>query len=194
MQTLKDEIRDEILSAARDEFRSRGFSGASMQRIAGRAGLSVSNIYNYFSGKEALFSQIVDGARGSLAHLVKEIPVIVEKTGDREKNARALGEFVPSALFNLIKTEREGLIIILERGAGTKYADIKDKLADSLSGIIMSKAKGTGSKAFLVRVIAMNLIQGLVEIAKEYRSDPWAEENIRSLVQYHIQGMMELSR
>ena len=45
--------------------------------------------------------------------------------------------------------------------------------------------------SFLMKILAMNLIQGLVEIARHYKNDQWAEENIRSLMKYHIRGMVQ---
>ena len=48
MQIKKDEIKNEILKVARAEFHKNGFANASMRKIARKAGISVSNIYNYF--------------------------------------------------------------------------------------------------------------------------------------------------
>lgn len=48
------ERRDQILAAARACFRAEGFHGASMNRIAAEAGMSVGHIYQYFANKEAI--------------------------------------------------------------------------------------------------------------------------------------------
>ena len=50
----------QILEAARACFRDEGFHGASMSRIAARAGVSVGHIYRYFESKEAVISAIVE--------------------------------------------------------------------------------------------------------------------------------------
>ena len=57
---LTDEKRKQILDAAVGEFQERGFSGASMDRIAARANVSKRTVYNHFDSKEALFRAILD--------------------------------------------------------------------------------------------------------------------------------------
>jgi AcrR family transcriptional regulator len=52
--------RRSILDAAAAEFLSEGFGGASMQRIARRAGVSTRTLYRVADGKEALFRVVVD--------------------------------------------------------------------------------------------------------------------------------------
>lgn len=51
--------REDILAAARDEFTSKGFSGARMQDIAARAGISKAAVYLQFTSKEEVFRALV---------------------------------------------------------------------------------------------------------------------------------------
>jgi len=51
-----------------------------------------------------------------------------------------------------------------------------------ISGTGQHKAKTTLS--FLMKILALNLIQGLIEIADHYQNDLWADENIQfSIIQ-----------
>ncbi len=59
MQTLKKEIEERILNAARVEFAEHGFAKAKMRSIAGRAGVSTGNLYTYFPNKDDLFCALV---------------------------------------------------------------------------------------------------------------------------------------
>lgn len=59
MQTLKSNIREMILKAARGKFSRKGFLKTSMRDIADAAGMGVGNIYNYFAGKDELFQAVV---------------------------------------------------------------------------------------------------------------------------------------
>lgn len=52
--------RRQIVKAAVAEFRELGFAGASMDRVAARAGVSKRTVYNHFESKEALFRAILD--------------------------------------------------------------------------------------------------------------------------------------
>lgn len=58
----KEARPEEILAAGLDEFSERGFSGASMARIAKRASISRATLYLYFENKEALFLAIAEAA------------------------------------------------------------------------------------------------------------------------------------
>ncbi|MBW1659496.1 MAG: TetR/AcrR family transcriptional regulator, partial [Deltaproteobacteria bacterium] len=55
----KNQRRKKILKAAEKVFAKRGFQGATIQEIALEAELSVGTIYNFFSGKDALYSVIL---------------------------------------------------------------------------------------------------------------------------------------
>ncbi|HAL91778.1 MAG TPA: hypothetical protein DCM68_01980 [Verrucomicrobia bacterium] len=51
---------DRILSAASALFTRKGFNGTSTRDIAGRAGVSLGNIYNYFGTKEEIFVSLLE--------------------------------------------------------------------------------------------------------------------------------------
>lgn len=53
------ETRDKLLRAAAEVFAESGFAGASVARIAQRAGLTLGALYFHFSNKEALAREIV---------------------------------------------------------------------------------------------------------------------------------------
>lgn len=57
MQTLKHNVRQIILQAARQEFVAHGFKDAAMRSIAKKSDVTLSNIYNYFRNKDELFCQ-----------------------------------------------------------------------------------------------------------------------------------------
>ena len=59
MQIKKDYTREQIVEVAKRVFLKRGFAKTSMRDIAAGAGVGVSNIYNYFKGKDELFRHIV---------------------------------------------------------------------------------------------------------------------------------------
>ena len=55
MQVLKEEIRNSILLSAKMLFLEYGYLSTSMDKIAKKAGISKSNLYNYFEKKEDIF-------------------------------------------------------------------------------------------------------------------------------------------
>ena len=49
MQYLKEDIQEKILHIAEEVFSEKGYKDASMREIASRSGITVSNIYHYFT-------------------------------------------------------------------------------------------------------------------------------------------------
>ncbi len=54
VQVKKEDLRQAILAAAREEFLGGGYRNASLRVIAQKAGCSPGNIYSYFNDKDAL--------------------------------------------------------------------------------------------------------------------------------------------
>src|SRR6476469_6717995 len=67
--------RDAILSAALDEFSTRGFEAARLDDVARRASVAKGTIYLYFRDKESLFQELI---RSMLTPLVGTIETLGE--------------------------------------------------------------------------------------------------------------------
>lgn len=65
--------RQQILAAAAQCFRERGFHGASIARISKIAGMSAGHIYHYFENKEAIIGAIVAQDLETLLTLTAEL-------------------------------------------------------------------------------------------------------------------------
>lgn len=59
MQIQKDEIRERILFFAEKEFQEKGFAKASLRSIALNCQIAVSNLYHYFTQKDAIFCEVL---------------------------------------------------------------------------------------------------------------------------------------
>lgn len=64
LSRIQERNRSLILDAALNEFSRKGFSGATVERIAAEAGMSKSNLLYYFSSKEAIYN-------ATLAHILE---------------------------------------------------------------------------------------------------------------------------
>src|ERR1700722_7132559 len=58
--TRKSPGHSALLTAASAEFAERGFDGTSIRDIAARAGVSLSALYHYYPGKQALLAAILN--------------------------------------------------------------------------------------------------------------------------------------
>jgi AcrR family transcriptional regulator len=61
-QLIRDERREQILSAAVKVFARRGLTGTKISDIAHAAGLSHGLVYHYFDSKDEIFTVLVDRA------------------------------------------------------------------------------------------------------------------------------------
>jgi AcrR family transcriptional regulator len=72
-----------LLAAARVEFAERGYEGATVRRIAERAGVDAAMVNHWFGGKEALFTASLDIPVDPAEILASIIPGDRDKIGER---------------------------------------------------------------------------------------------------------------
>lgn len=73
-----------ILDAARQEFGERGYAATSIRDIARRAGVSLSAMYHYYSGKQVLLHALVNGSgQAYFDSCRKELESAGEDPGER---------------------------------------------------------------------------------------------------------------
>jgi AcrR family transcriptional regulator len=81
-----DARRREILDAATDLFRDRGFDVTTVQAIAGQAGVAAGTVYLYFPSKEAILTALKEDFEAGLLDRFAEISekVLAEETASGE--------------------------------------------------------------------------------------------------------------
>jgi AcrR family transcriptional regulator len=57
--TKGERTHQTVIEAAYDLFLEQGYAATSMRQIAEKAGLALGGIYNHFSGKEAIFAELI---------------------------------------------------------------------------------------------------------------------------------------
>ena len=91
MQYLKTDVRNRILESAEQEFRQNGYLNASIRTIAEKAGISLGNVYRYFSNKEALFSAVLHPI---VEEISKNVYTIFFDKGDAQSVADEMVEYL----------------------------------------------------------------------------------------------------
>lgn len=74
---MAGDVEERILDAATAMFLQDGFGGTSLERIAEAAGAGKATLYSRYSGKEALFSEVVKRTCERSLHLMFEAPQTV---------------------------------------------------------------------------------------------------------------------
>lgn len=77
------DTRAQLLAAARAEFAERGYEGATVRRIAERAGVDPAMVNHWFGGKDALFTASLDIPVAPAQILAEVIPGDPEQLGGR---------------------------------------------------------------------------------------------------------------
>ena len=134
MRVLKDEKYNSILQAAREEFVGNGFKGASMRDIARRAGVGLSNVYNYFRSKDDLYRAIVVPVRRDLFAFIAEQHT-EERFDFNRLSAFGHDDEVIDRYIDLIYTYKEELRLLLYRSEGSSMEGFRDLFADYLTRV-----------------------------------------------------------
>ena len=138
MQYVKPELRERIVSAARDEFFRKGYKGAAMRDIAAAAGTSLGNLYRYYKNKQELYAAVVT-------------PVIDECVGRTERlfDVSPAGiERSATAMVSFVGDNKE-VFQILVSGPAEHYAEFLRRFSESLSHRIQAYALQNSAKSEL---------------------------------------------
>jgi len=131
MQTKKDEIYSAILTAAQAEFAQHGFGGTTMRKIAARAKVTLSNIYNYFKNKDEIFAAVLKplldkieyGKQLMLSHIHEEQEEDDDHTG------------MMQGVMGFILTNKPALQMLLFKSKGSKLEDYPNEFKLWYTGI-----------------------------------------------------------
>jgi len=125
MQTQKTDIRKIILEVARTEFQEKGFANASMRTIAGKSGVGLSNIYNYFKNKDEILLE-------ALSPLMRTFDEMMNEHNNAENislNVFSSDEFQLqniNMMVNLVETYRAELKLLLFHSHGSSLENFRD--------------------------------------------------------------------
>ncbi len=198
MQILKDEIKNAIIEAAVKEFALRGYEQSSMRNIAETAGISVSNTYHYYPGKEQLFSSLVEPVYKQVKTVFRTALEQSAEGGLHENQIKVFVSNIVHTLLQLDNQQRLLLLILTEKSAGTKYEGLKKEMVSLLAKHLREAAGKPGntesaeSRDYIFHIIAANYIDGLLKILQDFRGRKWAEANLKTLLTYHLNGIKAL--
>ncbi len=179
MKLLKEEMRQRIVEAARDEFFQSGYARASMRAIAQQAGMTVGNIYLYFPGKEQLFDAIV----GETVRQIQEIPRLPSANNDTIRK-------MADALRATFVQNRVEFMILVTRSSGSKYENYKQMLITLAQRRMREEFVARGYEA-LYDPLAVAIMEGLMEIFRTYDGDEKRlEQSLVCFLNYMLGGLL----
>lgn len=129
MQIPKDDIRKDILRAAEKMFQEKGFLKTSMRDIAEGAQVGLSNIYNYFKGKDEIFCVVVRPVTRALENMLHEhhgrqgVDIFDIKSD-------AYFRYMVEEYMGLIRRYRSLLVLLFFRSQGSSMEKFKEEFTD----------------------------------------------------------------
>lgn len=128
MQVKKEEVKNNILDKAKQEFLEKGFQKSSLRSIAARAGVTKGNIYNYFGSKDELFEAlVVDTIDKILDYDDSDYGYIFDD--DIELENKSIQEFYDYVRF--IESNRDEMMLLFFSADGSKYSNFRQELINS---------------------------------------------------------------
>lgn len=129
MQIPKDDIRTDILRAAEKMFQEKGFLKTSMRDIAEGSWVGLSNIYNYFKGKDEIFRQVVSPVTRAFEAMLHEHHGR-QGADILEMQSEAYFRHVVEEYIDLIHRHRPLLVLLLFRSQGSSLEKFKEEFTD----------------------------------------------------------------
>jgi TetR/AcrR family transcriptional regulator, cholesterol catabolism regulator len=163
--------RESLYDAAIAAFAEFGFSGASMRTIATRAGMSLSNLYNYAPSKEDLLVQILRTANyDHLSHTEWAISGAGDDPVDKlTAGVRAYVEYIVANRSEALVAHTE--VRYLDEEHRKRLVVARDRIEDLLQKIL---AEGVATGAFTTpypREVTRAILTMCAGVAQWYRPD-----------------------
>ena len=168
MQFAKEEIRENILKAAREEFLEKGFRDASIRSITAKAKTSKSNLYNYFNDKDALFRAVL---KPTLSAIEKGFAAVRERNRTRPETAYSFAaqkEYI-IVVMEYVYAHQEDVKLLLFCAGGSSLEGYRDTVLDGFTDVLddwlRQAAPGKDISRFFIRCVAgfyLNAIEGML--------------------------------
>ena len=190
-------LDDKIISAASEEFSDKGYMGASLRKIAERAGVTVGAIQIRYKSKDELFVSLLKPFLDDIETTFRSIRSDYY-SGDGKDILTQLDISMrneSSAILHLIFDHYDDAILLLHRSAGSSlehYFDmlVENKIKESISFFQNAKYAGVDEK--LLGLLISSQFDSYRRIVIECRDRNSAEKYMHSLMTYHFGGWVAL--
>lgn len=195
-QVLKPELRASILASGEALFAEAGYQGATMARIAERAGMATGNLYRYFPNKDALFDSVItdEFATRFMRLLNARMKSLVRAEQLTELDAKAQRD--AEELLRFWIDERLKVVIILDRAHGSRREAFGERFIDALmkpSLLKLSQDSGGARVSplarFLLTQLFRNTLSAIVAILETYQDEAQIRAAIAGFWSYQLAGL-----
>ena len=202
MQIPKNDIRNDILQAAEKSFQEKGFSKTSMRDIAEDSRVGLSNIYNYFKGKDEIFRLVVHPVTQAFEAMLHE------HHGQHgadilNMQSEAYFRYIVEEYIDLIHRHRPLLVLLFFRSQGSSLENFKERFTDSSTLLVKDYFRNMKQKHphldiditdFFIHLHTVWMFTMLEELIMHKVSSAETEKIVMEYIKFEITGWRELMK
>lgn len=164
------DMRESLLATAVEMFSEKGFTGTSIRDIAREHGVSLSNIYYYFSNKEGLWREILNRSVRTLPKRLRQ--AIATTDSPREQLDALIREHLRAA----VEHQRELQMLLTERGqlgeeSSRETVEIQREILEIYTGVLERLSAEGLLQGNNIRVTVFNILGVINWHLRWYRTD-----------------------
>lgn len=170
MQVLKDEVRNNILNAAKTLFYQKGYNNASIRDIAKNSGITVGNVYRYFENKESVLEGVVSPVYEKIMDYITLSESYI-KAGDN-KTFEDFRNEINHYILQISKEFRLELLILFRGTQGTKFEKTRCELISLIEnriyeGLFKRLTMEDSEAVFFSTIVARSFLDSLIMVIAE---------------------------
>jgi AcrR family transcriptional regulator len=191
--------RAAILDSARAVFSARGYHSASIDDIAGEAGVSKALIYEHFASKQELYANLLESHAAELSDRLAAAVAGVEGSEPRLETGL-------DAFFRFVEERRDAWRILFREAADPEVVAVLDRVVAQVTGLVAAMiAAEPGARTLVenegepdegIRLLAQMLVGAIQSVANwwaDHREVP-RERLVQSAMEFTWLGLDRLSR
>jgi len=187
-KTRSSERRGAILSAALDEFSTRGFEAARLDDVARRAGVAKGTIYLYFRDKESLFQELI---RSMLTPLIGTI----EAMGEADVPIAVMADRIADLFVREVYETRRKDVIRLMISEGRRfpklaefyYREVLSRIIAAMRSLLRRAAARGEIPASLAEFPQIIAAPGLIAIVWSGLFERFEPLDVRGMMRTHVE-------
>ena len=205
MRPINDKLAKKISEAAKNEFLSKGYRGASLRSIAASVGVTTGAVYRYYANKEALFDSLVSEPAEEFYKQYKEYSDNFSKL-ELNRQLEVLPQISDKPngeieiLMKYIYKHYDAFKLIACCSGGTRYEGYAERLTEieTKSGTVlvhMLRREGRMTVDMddtLIHIISNTIFTGIFEIISHDNNAKDAEKHINALYDFYTAGWYEI--
>ena len=190
-------LDEKIIKAARDEFLEKGYSNASLRKIAEKAAATAGAIQIRYKTKDALFCSLLQPFLAEIEKIFQDTRTEYwqyppeERLDFLEKSM----EMESEAILNLIFDHGSDAVLLLCRSEGSSLAGCFDQIVERKvqeSAAFFNQAQPHLLDENLLRLLIAGQFHSYYQIVKEGYEKDAARGYLQALMRYHMGGWTAL--